>query len=179
MAKSLLPKQWKLHKEADATEFESWLESMLFHLSIDPKTARFLPDGNLNSWNNTDTRGFTDDIESFTPVEAKMSAVAKKACLNLVLGSISSHCSFINAGFIKKTVTCLNEIWDRLRSFLGFRQSGARITEFTEFTMESSESREALWERMFTFVEGNLLTSNGSVKHEGTIPARDEQFTPT
>ena len=179
MAKSLLPKPWKLNSDEDATGFENWMESINFHLSLDPHSARFLPGGDLSTWDNTESRGFLNDPEDYTPTDAKMNAIAKKAALHFALGCISSNCTFINSGFIKKKVTNLNEIWDRIRSFLGFRQSGARITEFTAITMEPSESREALWERMFTFVEGNLLTSGGSIKHEGVRPTTNEQFTPT
>ena len=178
MAKSLIPKQWKLDKNADPSEFEAWVDCITFHFSIDPFAARFLPDGDLSKWDSTESRGFTNDDESHDK-DCKMTAVAKKACLNLALGCISGNCTFLNSKFIKKNATSLNEIWDRIRAFLGFRASGARITEFAEFTMEPSESREALWERMYTFVEGNLLSSKGNIKHEGKIPGTDEEFTPT
>ena len=179
MSQSLLTRQWRLTATESPTSFDTWQENIIFHFSIDAKTARFLPEGDLNTWTNAAGRGFTNDDESYTPAEGKMSAVAKKACLTLVLGCISGNAPVISPRFIKSEATSLTEIWNRLRSFYGFRQSGSRIIEFPDFTLEESESREALWERLYTFVEGNLLTSGGSVKHLGTVPTTDEEFTPT
>ena len=51
--------------------------------------------------------------------------------------------------------------------------------EFLNFKMEGSESPEQLWERMYTFLEDNLLVANGNIKHEGVVPTTNEVLTPT
>ena len=176
MAKSLLPKQRVLTSVESQSSYDNWKEAMCFHISIDGRSARFLSD--LKTWDNTDTRGFHNDPTTI-PEETRMTAPAKKALLNIVLGSVASFAPVISPKYIKNIATSLDEIFDRLRSFYGFRKTGARITEFSDFKLESAESREALWERMYTFLEDNLLTTDGSVKHEGVQPTTNEEFSPT
>ena len=173
---SLLPKQRALTSVESQSTYDSWADAMRFHISVDPKSARLLSD--MKTWSNALNRGFTDDDVSVA-ADIKMSAIAKTALLNLVLGSIASYAPVISPKFIKNVATSLDDIWDRLRSFYGFRKSGARITEFSDFKLEPMESREALWERMYSFLEDNLLTKDGSVKHNSVQPVVDEEFSPT
>ena len=137
---------------------------MCFQLAIDEKAARFFTD--LKTWTTADDRGFTDD-DTETNADIKMSGVAKKLLLNICLGSIATYAPVISPKFIKNQSTCYDDIWSRLRAHYGFRKTGARITEFCDFKLDSDESREALWERMYSFVEDNLLRKDGSVMHEG------------
>ena len=53
--------------------------------------------------------------------------------------------------------------------------------EFFNFYLdtESNESYECLYERMYNYLDDNLLTKEGSVLHEGVKPEADELFTPT
>ena len=108
-----------------------------------------------------------------------MNAAAKAALLNIILGSVASYAPVISHKFVKQQSTSLNSIWDRLRAHYGFRKTGGRITELLEFRMEPDESREALWERLYTFLEDSLLTRNDGVRHEGAKTERDEVLTPT
>ena len=41
------------------------------------------------------------------------------------------------------------------------------------------ESREALWERVYSFMEDSLITRASGVKHRGAVLAADETLTPT
>ena len=173
----LIPKQWKLNTSETQNSFENWKESICWHVSLDTKSSRFLTD--LKTWNNTPNRGFTDDPESFAPAEAKMTAIAKKTLLSIILGSVASNAPVISPKFIKNVATSLDDIWSRLRQFYGFKKSGSRITEFLNFKLEVSESREQLWERMYTFLEDNLLVEGGEIKHEGVAPTKDEELSPT
>ena len=175
-SKGLLPKQWKLNTTETQNSFDSWRESIIWHISIDEKSSRFLTD--LKTWSNGENRGFVNDGDGFSN-DTKMTAIAKKSLLNIVLGSIASNAPVISPRFIKNVATSLDEIWSRLRSYYGFRKTGSRITEFTEFKLEPSETREALWERMYTFLEDNLLTVGGDVIHEGEAPTVNEEFSPT
>ena len=126
--KSLVPKQRTLTEDETPTGFESWRESMIFHISLDTKTSRFLSTGDLNTWTTADDHGFTDDPEGFN-AEAKMNKTAKSSLLNIVLGSIASYAPVIGHGFIKSQSTSLDSIWDRLRSHFGWRKTGGRVLE--------------------------------------------------
>ena len=83
----------------------------------------------------------------------------------------------ISWAFITKDSTSLECIWNRLRAFYGFRRTGSKITELMDIRMESGESREALWERLWGFMESNLLTTGCSIKHEGA-DVEEKGFTP-
>ena len=178
MARSLVPKQRALTDTETQTSFESWREAMIFHISLDSKSARFLSSGNLKTWTAAEDRGFEDDPQAYN-ADSKMSAVAKASLLNIVLGSIATWAPVISPRFIKQQSTSLDSIWERLRSYYGFRKTGSRILELLEMKQEQGESREALWERLYTFMEDNLLTTSSGVKHEDQKVTKDEELTPT
>ena len=133
---------------------------MIFHISLSEKSTRFLSTGDLSVWTSAEGRGFIDDQDSHDGVteENKMNRNTKVSLLNLVLGSISGYAPIISAKFIKQQSTSQDSIWDRLRSFYGFRKTGARILELPDIKMEMNESREALWEGLYQFIEDSLLT---------------------
>ena len=183
--KSLVPKQRCLTSDENPTSFESWLESLIFHISLSDKSARFLSTGDLNTWTTAEDRGFTDDpaigaegAQGIT-AENRMNRQAKVALLNIILGSIASYATVISAKFIKNQSTSLESIWDRLRSYYGFRRVGSRILDITEIKLELNESRESLYERMYSFLEDQLLQKNGAVLHNGVKREQDEEFSPT
>ena len=182
--KSLVPKQRPLTDHESQTTFESWRESMLFHISLSDKSTRFLSTGDLKTWTTSDTpdRGFTDDGESGTgniTTENRMNKAAKAALLNVVLGSIATYAPVISSRFIKNQSTSLDSIWNRLRGYYGFRRTGSRILELMDLKYEQNESRESLWERLFSFIEDQLLSKDGEVLHEGATRTTNEVFTPT
>ena len=176
--KSLIPQQRKLEKEESEVDFEIWKQSMIFHISLDPRSSRFTSTGDLNTWNNTVNRGFTNDATEVDD-KVKMTAAAKAALLQIVLSSIAYNAPVISWNFITSQAGSLDEIWDRLRQRFGIKKSGARITELVDITMEPGETAEALWERLYSFMEDNLLTVDGAVKHENNVLTRNEPFTPT
>ena len=161
----LVPKQRSLTEDETSTSFESWKETMCFSLSLERKYARFLDD--LKTWSNSNVvnRGFTDDPAA-VEADIRMTAVQKALCLQHILGIVSTYAPVISHTFIKNTALSLEEIFNRLRSHYGFRRTGSRITELMGIQLEPSESRESLWERYYSFFEGNLLQVNG-LTHEG------------
>ena len=179
--KSLIPKQRSLTDNETFTSFNCWREGVIFHISLDTKTARFTESGDLKAWLPTDEnadRGFTNDPSAMAE-DKKMTGPAKSALLNIVLGSIASQCPVISWSFITQEATSLNDIWNRLRAYYGFRRTGNRITELTDIKMESGESNEALWERLYSFMQQNLLIKDGSIKHLDKAYTQNESFTPT
>ena len=182
--KSLVPKQRCLTPDETPTSFESWTESLVFHISLSDKSARFLSTGDLSTWTTAADRGFTDDVEIGTPgtnitAENRMNRQTKISLLDIILGSIASYATVISAKFIKKQSTSLESIWERLRSYYGFRRVGSRILEITDIKLEMNESKESLWERMYSFLEDQLLTKNGAILHEGVKRETDEELSPT
>lgn len=176
--RSLVPKQRTLTETESQTTFESWRQSMIFHISLDPKSARFLSSGDMSTWTTANDRGFEDDPAGYNP-ESKMNRDTKATLLNIILGSISNYAPIISPRFITQQSTSLESIWERLRAYYGLRKTGSRILELMELKQEQGESREALWERLYSFLEDNLLTKSGGVKHENAKIEVDEKITPT
>ena len=58
---------------------------MIFHISLDPKTARFTDISDIGTWQNSNVvnRGFTNDGD--VGQDIKMTAPAKAALLNIQL----------------------------------------------------------------------------------------------
>ena len=152
---------------------------MCFHISLDDESARFLPSGDLKTWTVAEDQGFLDDGPDYAVQETKMNRVAKAALLKIILGSVATYSPVISPKFVKSQATSLEAVFNRLRSYYGFRKSGTRILELMEFSQQQDESREALWERLYTYMEDNLLSKNGGIKHEGIKVETDETFSPT
>ena len=176
----LIPKQRQLNPDEKINTFEAWRESLLFHIIVDPKLARFADEDDLGKWAGyTEThRGFVNDAAE-TDKDIKMTGSQKAAMLKVMLGSIASYASVISHTYITRQATSLNAIFQRLRAHYGFRKTGSMITSALNFKLEPMESREALWERIYTFIEGNLLTKDSEITHEGEQILDDEEFSPT
>ena len=173
----LAPKQRSLTENETSTSFEAWSENMSFSLSLDKKSARFLDDLKTWSKSNVANRGFVNDPET-VEADVRMTAVQKALCLQHVLGIIANYAPVISHTYIKSSALSLEDIFNRLRSHYGFRRTGSRITELMSIQLEPSESHESLWERYYSFFEGNLLQANG-LTHEGVKLEHSESFTPT
>ena len=174
--RSLIPKQRILTETESQTSFESWKQSMLFHIALDGKSARFLSD--LKTWSSAANHGFTDDSNDVRE-EVRMTKEAKSCLLEFILGSVATYAPVISARFIQKQSTSLESIFDRLRGHYGFRKTGGRVLDLPQLRQDTNESREALWERIYTFSEELLLTKDCCVKHENATITEDETFTPT
>ena len=179
-ATKLIPKQRQLGPNETQNTFESWKESLIFHIIIDTKLARFVDPNDLGMWGpyNETNRGFTDDAES-TTADKKMTAHQKASMLKVLLGSVASYSQVISHTYITRQATSLEAIFSRLRAYYGFRRTGAMIAGALDFKLEPMESKEALWERIYTFLEGNLLTTDSGISHEGNAVTVNEEFTPT
>ena len=174
-SKSLFGKPRALTSQEDQTSFDCWVESVIFHISLSDKSTRFLAGGDLNTWTTAPDRGFTNDSgdEAAVTPENRMNAAAKAALLNVVLGAVSTFAPVISSKFIKHQSTSLESIWSRLRSYYGFRRTGSRILDLMSFRLEVNESRESLYERMYSFLDDQLLTTSGGILHEGVAPRDD------
>ena len=179
--KSLVPKQRALTETESQTSFDTWVEGMTFHISLSDKSSRFLSGGDLQTWTTAEDRGFTDDTgqEAGVTDETKMNRHTKKSLLNVILGSIAGYAPVISAKFIKHQSTSLESIWNRLRMYYGFRRTGSRILDLMEVKLENNESRESLWEKLYSFTEDQLLTPNGGISHNNVKQETTEEFTPT
>ena len=78
-----------------------------------------------------------------------------------------------------KNSTSVNQIWQAIRLHFGFQSCGSHFLDFNNICLEPGERSEDLYQRINSFVEDNLLKSNGSISNHGDIPASDEDLSPT
>jgi len=61
----------------------------------------------------------------------------------------------------------------------GFQTTGAHFIDFNNIRLEIDERPEDLFQRLMSFVEDNLLTTNSNITHHDEEPTTDEELTPT
>lgn len=181
---SLVAKQRTLTENETETTFNTWQQSMMFHIVVDSKFSRYTDTTDLGTWKPTSVanRGFVNDVttgENAVPQDIRMTAIQKAAILKVLLGSISTFAPVISNKYITEQATSLDDVFDRLRSHFGFRITGGRMLELAQFGLLPNESNETLWERMSAFIEDNLLKKAGGIKHLGAKVEDDELPTPT
>ena len=180
MASQRAPKQWTLTKHETITTFESWRHNLQYILSLDQNFAPFLVDGFtfLKKSPTNALRGLTADDET-VPEAKRRTAEQKVTHLELMLGQIANYCPIISRNSIVKNSTSLQSIWHAIRQHYGFQLSGAHFLDFNDIKLEPDERPEDLYQRLVSFVEDNLLKSDGSIEHNGEIPTEDEELSPT
>ena len=179
MATSRAPKQWCLTKIETVGSFENWKENLKYVLSLDPNFAPFLISG--TTWakktRNNATRGFTDDPQSI-PADSRKIAAQKVAQLELMLGQIANYCPVISRNTIIRNSTSIENIWQSIRMHYGFQSTGGHFLDLAEVKLEHGERPEDLYQRLMVFVEDNLLSLSGGIRHD-ELPTEDEDMSPT
>ena len=170
-------RQRVLHEGETELSLNNWIESLLFHISNEPKFSRFLED--LDTWGaaTENNRGFIADVVEVNG--KKMTAQNKAINLKVLLGYIAIHSPVVSASFIKEEARSLNDIFKHLKEHFECAQTGSQITELMSFSLKSGETKEALWERIYHFFVGNLLTTASGILHQGRRVINDEAITPT
>ena len=170
------PKPHKLTETENPSSFETWKDNLIFHLTMDGSFEEFLEDN--YTWNLASVahRGLSNDPAG----EGGKTAKQKEALLQLMLGSIASYAPVIPRKFVTREALSLTEIWNRLRTHYGFRKSGALILDLASFTNgpNPGESHEMLWERLYSFLDDNLMFPGDGIKHLGLEPI-GETMSPT
>ena len=172
-------KQRILNEQDKRGSLEAWCESLIFHISNDNRFERYLTD--LKNWqpvsSGIDHRGFTSDADEVNG--SKYTAEKKAINLKVLLGFISIHAPVISSTFVKEEACCIEQIFERLRIYYDCRKSGSKIMEMFDFKCGAMESREALWERVYSFMEDSLLSKASGIKHCNVKVENDERLTPT
>ena len=181
---ALVAKQRILTEHETESTFATWQQGMMFQLVIDSKFSRFTSTTDLGTWKTSDVphRGYTDDATTGTnahPESVRMTALQKAAMLQVLLGSVATFAPVISHKYITQQATCFDDIWNRLRIHYGFRVTGGRILELAQFSLNSNESHECLWERLSAFIDDNMLKKSGGIKHLGAKVEVDETQSAT
>ena len=169
-----VPKQWSLTKQESITSFGAWRQNLQYTLSLDQNFASFLVDG--FTWQKKSAadplRGLNDDVDPIPEAQPR-TAAQKVTQLELMLGQIANFCPVISRNTIVKNSTSISCIWQSIRLHYGFQSTGAHFIDL------DGERPEDLFQRLQSFVEDNLLRSDGSIRHYGEFPAEDEEISPS
>ena len=172
------PKQWTLTTDETLTSFTNWKENMIYTLSLDTSFAPFLKDG--VTWKEDDEdsphRGFEDDATGATNRKTKEE---KCTALHLMLGQIANWATIISRNDIVTRSTSLGDIWNKLRQYYGFHTTGSRFLDLGTIRFQPGERAEALYQRLISFIDDNLLTKDCGVTHHGSAVKKNESVSPS
>jgi len=173
------PKQWTLQSDATVTQYEAWRQNLMYTLSLDPGCAPFIKKDVV--WKKASkadpNRGFADDGETVDRASRK-TAEQKVCALDMMLGQIANFVPIINRTTITKQCVSLKAVWQVIRQHLGCQQSGARILDLADISLEPNERPEDLYQRILAFVDDTLLKADSGLKHFGEAIEEDEEMTP-
>ena len=80
---------------------------------------------------------------------------------------------------IVKNSTSVDNIWQSFRTHYGFQSTGGHFLDLADIKLEQGERPEDLYQHLMAFVEDNLLTVSGGIKHHEESPTEDEDISPT
>lgn len=174
------PKLQCLTKTETFNTFESWRQTLIYVLTLDPNFAGFLVEGARwqKKTKGAPLRGFTNDPQT-APAASRRTAQQKVTQLEIMLGQVANFCPIISRNTIVKNSTCMEDIWQAIRMHFGFQTSGAHFIDFADIKLESEERPEDLYQRLMSFVEDSLLSANGPITHNGEQLEEDEEMTPS
>ena len=172
------PKQWKLTSEETLNTFTNWKENLMYTLTLDKSFAPFIKDGVTWKEESDDDphRGFQDDADGTTDKQTKQE---KCNTLHLMLGQIANWATVISRNEIVQRSVSLNDIWNKLRQYYGFHTTGSRFLDLGTIRFQPGERAEALYQRLVSFIDDNLLTKDCGVSHHGSAVKKSEAVSPS
>ena len=70
-------------------------------------------------------------------------------------------------------------IWQAMCLHYGFQSTGAHFINFINIKLEPGERHEDLFQRLNSFIEDNLLKSDGGIHRHGELTESDEELSPS
>ena len=150
----------------------------MYTLTLDKSFAPFIKDGVTWKEESDDDphRGFQDDADGTTDKQTKQE---KCNTLHLMLGQIANWATVISRNEIVQRSVSLNDIWNKLRQYYGFHTTGSRFLDLGTIRFQPGERAEALYQRLVSFINDNLLTRDCDVSHHGSAVKKNEAVSPS
>lgn len=168
------PKPWKLTEDESFTSFTSWQYNIVYTLNKEEDFKPFLKEN--AKWekltSNNPTRGLTDTDNGLTKEQ-------KVANLSQMLGLITQWVPHLLANDIVRNSVSIDSIWQIIRKYYGFQQSESQFMRFSSIVWQDGERPEHLYQRLLAHLQDNLLSSKSKLKHDGVVPEKDEDMSPT
>ena len=178
MAARSAQKPRDLQKVETLNSFNAWKDNLVYILSIEHADyAAFLAEGATWQKEEVANRGFTDDANDVAAATRK-TAIQKAATLRLMLGQIANFATVVSRNQIIKNSTSLSGIWSILREHYGFQSTGSRFLTLSSMKLDPGEKPEDLYQKIVSFFDDNLLTTDGLL-HHGIHVTANESITPT
>ena len=183
-----MPKIERLTENESLTSFKSWKGIMLYNLGLDNNFAPFLNPG--VHWEKksrrAENRGLADEVnpdgppnEQGVPQPVVVQTAAQRCrTLEMLLNSIANYAPVISRDTIVKSSTCLDDIWHALRTHYGFQTSGAHFLDLQDISLDTGERHEALFQRLTSFFEDNLISADSGITHHSIEIDEDEEMSP-
>ena len=73
----------------------------------------------------------------------------------------------------------MTDIWDKVRQHYGFHTTGSRFLDLSYVKLQPGERPEDLYQRLVSFIDDNLLSTDNSVTHHSATVVKDEELSPT
>lgn len=177
MAKA--PKPWMLTEDESFSSFRNWKRTIIYNLKAEKKYTAFLK-ANV-TWEaftsaNPD-RGQADDEDM--AAEGAVSKEVKAENLNDMLGYIAQYSPVELNTEISCNNTSLDEVWQSIRDYFGFKQSEAQFLKYSSLKWETNERPEKLYRKVVAHLQDNLLTTDCDLLHNKKKPIANEEMSPT
>ena len=65
------------------------------------------------------------------------------------------------------------------KALYGFTSTGAHFLDFNNIRLEPEDRPEDLYQRLLSFIDDNLLTASGNIRHHGEDVTTDKELTPS
>ena len=169
----------KLEKLKDDETFSSfcdWKALLLHELRKDNDFQDFITKKWARQSPDVQHRGLDDKKELGLVVRT---AAKRAEDLEHMLELIARFVPHYLSNDIVNESTRLNSVWQFIRQYYGFQSSEATFMDSYMISWEEGERPERLYRRLRAHICDNLLKADGSIKHDGTIPTKDEVLSPT
>ena len=118
------------------------------------------------------SRDLTDTADGLTKEQ-------KCAHVDMMLGQIANYATVISRTLITRNSANFADIWNQLREYYGFLNTGSRFLDLATIKLDVGERPEDLYQRILSFFEDNLQVNGSSLTHHGVTPDADEEMTAT
>lgn len=96
-----------------------------------------------------------------------------------MLGFVANFAPIIARSIIVSESCSLADIWQFIRDHFNIETSGAHFCRLSKIIKAPGETPNDLYQRMFAFVQDNLLKIGSPVQHQGKENVKDESMQPT
>ena len=96
-----------------------------------------------------------------------------------MLGQIANWATVISRNQIVERSVSLKDIWSKIREHYGFHSTGSRFLDLTNIRLKGGERPEELYQTLVSFIDDNLLSTEGSLTHHSAKVEKDEELSPS